>query len=144
MEKTNARLLNAESFFEPIQLITADLSFISLRLLFPSFASILNENGFVICLIKPQFEAGKENVGKGGIVKDAKIHKKVLNDILLDAEANGLTPFGLTFSPITGGDGNIEFLLGLKKTSEKLAAFDIGLVVSTAHETLRKGGKKHE
>ena len=144
MEKTNARQLDAGSFLEPVQLITADLSFISLRLVFPVFCSILMENGSAICLVKPQFEAGKESVGKGGIVKDAKTHKRVLNELLLDARNNGLVPLGLTFSPITGGDGNIEFLLGLKKSNDEFEEWDIESLVDTAHKALKKGGKQHE
>ena len=138
MEKTNARQLNTASFSDSVQLITADLSFISLRLVFPVFASILSENDSAICLVKPQFEAGKENIGKGGIVKDAKTHKIVLNELLLDARNNGFIPFGLTFSPITGGDGNIEFLLGLKKSKDEFENLDVASIVDAAHSALKK------
>lgn len=140
MEQTNARNLSAESFPDEIQLVTADLSFISLRLVFPAIASVLPEEGCAICLVKPQFEAGKGNIGKNGVVRDSKTHRRVLENLIAEARMAGLNPFGLTHSPITGGDGNIEFLLGLKKTCATVASVDIAETVTIAHKAFRKGG----
>lgn len=142
LEQTNARELTADAFPDAIQLVTADLSFISLSLVFPAISSILVPNGRAICLIKPQFEAGKGNVGKSGIVRDCKVHCRVIQNLITEAENQGLHPFGLTHSPITGGDGNIEFLIGLQKSSESGKIIDVEAVVSSAHEAHRKQGGK--
>lgn len=139
MEKTNARGLNAEFFEEEIQLVTADLSFISLRLVFPAIAAILPTEGCAICLVKPQFEAGRERIGKNGIVRDEKVHYDVLENLIEEAKKNNLMPFGLIPSPITGGDGNKEFLIGLKKNGE-LYEMNVGAVVSKARSDFEKGG----
>ncbi len=141
MEKTNARELTADRFQEKIQLITADLSFISLRLVFPAIASVLTEGGYAICLVKPQFEAGRERIGKNGIVRDKKVHHDVLKNLVINATDNGLIPFGLTPSPITGGDGNIEFLIGVQKNGAT-TKLDITSVVLTAHSAFDKGGDR--
>lgn len=123
MEKTNARYLT--TLPEPVQLVTLDASFISLKLLLPvarawlaplpSQLSITNyQSPSLIALIKPQFEAGRQQVGKGGIVKDPAVHRQVLTDLLSWAAANGLPPAGLLRSPIKGAEGNVEFLVWLR------------------------------
>jgi 23S rRNA (cytidine1920-2'-O)/16S rRNA (cytidine1409-2'-O)-methyltransferase len=112
VERTNARYL--ESLPELVQLVTIDASFISLKLLLPTIKGWLHSNASVIALIKPQFEAGRESVGKGGVVRDTAIHRKVLHDILNFTQQIGLPPFGLTTSPIKGPAGNIEFLVWLR------------------------------
>ena len=141
MEKTNARTLSATSFDDEIQVVTADLSFISLRLVFPAISAILSRGGCAICLVKPQFEAGREWLGKNGIVRDKKAHRAVLMDLIANAAENHLIPFGLIPSPITGGDGNIEFLIGLRKNGE-WCDLDVDAVVASAHYALGKGGIK--
>ena len=114
MEKTNIRTLDT-NLIEPIDFISIDVSFISLKLVLPVAASLLKEGARLVCLLKPQFEAGKENVGKGGIVKDEKVHLNVINAVLGYAAENGLEALGLTYSPVTGAKGNIEYLLYLSK-----------------------------
>lgn len=112
IERTNARHLT--ELPQPIDLVVVDASFISLKLLFPAMMQWLTPHGNIIALIKPQFEAGKENVGKGGIVKDAKVHEQVLSDVLGFAREIQLHLGGLTISPIKGATGNTEFLVWLK------------------------------
>jgi 23S rRNA (cytidine1920-2'-O)/16S rRNA (cytidine1409-2'-O)-methyltransferase len=114
MERTNARHLQALP--EPIDLATVDVSFISLTLILPRIHDWLVPNGAVIALIKPQFEAGRAQVGKGGVVRDPGIHRQVLQRILTWASQNGLPPQGLIRSPIKGPAGNVEFLAALSKS----------------------------
>ncbi len=108
MERTNARHL--EALPEPVDLVVIDVSFISLRLIFPAVARILAPDGVVLPLIKPQFEAGKRDVGKGGVVRDPRIHRTVLASVVRDAAELGFRCEGLTASPLTGPAGNHEFL----------------------------------
>lgn len=111
MEKTNFRYVTKEVFNQGIpQFAMIDVSFISLRLILPVLAQILSENSDVIALIKPQFEAGKDEVGQKGIVRDKKIHRSVLKKIISFAHNKKFSFYNLTFSPITGGKGNIEYL----------------------------------
>lgn len=112
MERTNARYL--ESLAEPITFAAVDVSFISLKLVLPAVQAWLAPLGDIVALVKPQFEAGPQQVGKGGIVKDPAVHQQVLLDILRWAQANGLASPGLMASPITGSGGNVEFLLWLQ------------------------------
>ncbi|WP_313345552.1 TlyA family RNA methyltransferase [Sedimentibacter sp.] len=115
LEGTNFRYIEASVFKETIDIIVIDVSFISLRLLMPKICEITDDSTDIIALIKPQFEAGKENIGKNGIVKDKIIHLTVLNNIKKYCEDNNLFIKNITFSPITGGDGNIEYLAHIKK-----------------------------
>lgn len=115
MEKCNVRYLNTDSIAEPIDFISIDVSFISLKLIFPVAAKVLAADGEIVCLVKPQFEAGREQVGKKGIVRDQKVHEEVIQNVIEYARENGLYPQGLTFSPVTGAKGNIEYLLALSK-----------------------------
>jgi 23S rRNA (cytidine1920-2'-O)/16S rRNA (cytidine1409-2'-O)-methyltransferase len=109
MERTNARYLNALP--EPVDLVTIDASFISLRLIFPAVVKWLNAPARVIALVKPQFEAGRDQVGKGGVVRDQAVHRHVLETVIADAGVSGLQILGLIPSPITGPAGNREFLI---------------------------------
>jgi 23S rRNA (cytidine1920-2'-O)/16S rRNA (cytidine1409-2'-O)-methyltransferase len=109
MERTNARDL--ESLPEPIGLATVDASFISLRLLLPAIAGWLSPGADVVALVKPQFEAGRDAVGKGGVVRDPEIHRRVLVEVMMSADEVGLGPQGLLRSPLLGPKGNVEFLL---------------------------------
>jgi 23S rRNA (cytidine1920-2'-O)/16S rRNA (cytidine1409-2'-O)-methyltransferase len=115
MEKTNIRYLQPDSFPEKMDFISVDVSFISLHLILPVAAALLGEEGWIVCLVKPQFEAGREQIGKGGIVRDKKIHREVIQKVIGYAEESLLYPAGLTFSPVTGAKGNIEYLLLLSK-----------------------------
>jgi 23S rRNA (cytidine1920-2'-O)/16S rRNA (cytidine1409-2'-O)-methyltransferase len=111
MERTNFRYMQPDKLTGPVPSVaTIDVSFISLKLIMPPLRSILAPNGITVALIKPQFEAGRDKVGKSGVVKDSKIHREVLDTILKFAQDQGFRLNGLTFSPITGGEGNIEFL----------------------------------
>jgi 23S rRNA (cytidine1920-2'-O)/16S rRNA (cytidine1409-2'-O)-methyltransferase len=108
MDRTNARYL--ESLAEPVDLVTIDVSFISLKRILPAVVGWLKEQGQIVALIKPQFEAGKKQVEKGGVVRDPEVHREVLNDLLGWAAAQDLALAGLLRSPITGSAGNVEFL----------------------------------
>jgi ftsJ-like methyltransferase len=135
MEKTNIRYLDTTLIEEPIDFISIDVSFISLRHMFPVASKILKDTGAVMCLIKPQFEAGREQVGKKGIVRDSKVHVEVIENVIGYASDNGLYPHGLDYSPVKGTKGNIEYLLYLRKTesSEEISPQE---VVSIAHGEL--------
>ena len=140
MEKTNIRTLDT-SLIEPIDFISIDVSFISLKLVLPVAAELLESGGTMVCLVKPQFEAGKENVGKGGIVRDEKVHEAVIRNVLDYSAENGLVPIGLTYSPVTGAKGNIEYLLYLAKTYPidakpltLISEDDINRTVSESHK----------
>lgn len=120
IERTNIRHL--ESLPEPVRLTTVDVSFIGLSLVLPNIAKLLSPGGEVIALIKPQFEVGREQVGKGGVVRDPKLHRAVVAKVLAGASAIGLAPAGVIRSPITGPAGNVEFLAWLKLGSEAQSA----------------------
>ncbi|NPA90624.1 MAG: TlyA family RNA methyltransferase [Chloroflexi bacterium] len=113
MERTNIR--HVTSLPEPVDLATIDVSFISLRLVLPHVIPLVKDGGWVIALIKPQFEAGREQVGKGGIVRDPQVHRQVLERVLGEAEGLGLGLQGLIRSPILGTEGNVEFLAAWQK-----------------------------
>jgi 23S rRNA (cytidine1920-2'-O)/16S rRNA (cytidine1409-2'-O)-methyltransferase len=102
---------------EPIDLATLDLSFISLRLVFAAVRGLLADDGRVIALVKPQFEAGRDAVPRGGVVRDRAVHERVLTEVLSAADAAGLHPAHASRSPITGSDGNVEFLVDLRRTA---------------------------
>lgn len=110
MEGVNARNLENQTLGELCDIAVSDLSFISQTLVYDTVRNNIREGGFFVSLIKPQFEAGKENVGKGGIVRDRKIHAAVIERLFEEAEAHGLFPEALAPSPIEGGDGNREYL----------------------------------
>jgi 23S rRNA (cytidine1920-2'-O)/16S rRNA (cytidine1409-2'-O)-methyltransferase len=116
MERTNARYL--ETLPDPIDVAVIDVSFISLNLIFPAVARILAPDGAVVPLIKPQFEAGKQEVGKGGVVRDPNIHRKVLEQVANGAADAGFRCDGLTASPLTGPAGNHEFLGVFRRSSD--------------------------
>jgi 23S rRNA (cytidine1920-2'-O)/16S rRNA (cytidine1409-2'-O)-methyltransferase len=134
MERTNARYV--EKLAEPVSLVVVDASFISLRYLLPVLRGWLTPSADLIVLIKPQFEAGKEQVGKGGVVRDPDIHQRVLGDVLAGAQAENYTVRGLIPSPLRGPAGNIEFLawLSIGEQSEPLDwAALVAAAVTTAH-----------
>ena len=119
MERTNARFMEKAWFPDPISFASIDVSFISLRLILPPLFGSLEEESEVVALIKPQFEAGRAEIGKNGVVRDASVHERVIRDVLAFADGVGFEVSGLSFSPITGPKGNIEFLLYMKKTGTK-------------------------
>jgi 23S rRNA (cytidine1920-2'-O)/16S rRNA (cytidine1409-2'-O)-methyltransferase len=129
MERINARYL--EKLDEMVNLVTIDASFISLRLLLPVIRGWLQSQADVIPLIKPQFEAGKHDVGKGGVVKDPEIHMRVLDEILSFAVHEGFSVKGLTRSPLKGPAGNIEFLVWFGWGDSQTASLDIAALINT-------------
>lgn len=143
MEQTNFRYCKPEDFSKGRpNLSSIDVSFISLRLILPVLKNIIASGGDVLALIKPQFEAHREDVGEKGIVSDKRVHEQVLTDMLSFVISIGYDVLNLTFSPITGGEGNIEFLAHLKwndKIQGELAqTVDIESVLAEAYSTLKK------
>jgi len=137
MERTNIRYVTPEDLGEPLDLSVIDVSFIGLEIVLPTIKTLLKpESGQVLCLIKPQFEAGKENVGKKGVVRDPKIHKMVLDNFVSLVHGLGFNILGLTFSPVKGPEGNIEFLGHLTLADVTGIEPDTGDVVAQAHQTL--------
>lgn len=118
MEKTNFRYVTSEQVSDEIDFASADVSFISLDKILPAAYPLLKDGGQMVCLIKPQFEAGREKVGKKGVVRDRNVHVDVIKKILGVAKELGFTPLGLTFSPIKGPEGNIEYLMWIKKGTD--------------------------
>lgn len=115
MERFNARQLSPEDLPEQVSFSSIDVSFISLKLILEPVMSVLKEGGRIVSLIKPQFEAGREKVGKKGVVRDPKVHEEVITEVISYAAKIGLTPEELTFSPVTGPEGNIEYLACFRK-----------------------------
>ena len=113
LERTNIRQLTALPDGASTDCGVVDVSFISLRLVLPAMQRMMARDGFIVALIKPQFEAGAQDVGKGGVVRDQRVHRRVLHDVLGFAAEHGLTPHGVTRSPVTGAAGNVEFLAWL-------------------------------
>ena len=136
MERTNIRYVTPEDLGEPLDLSVIDVSFIGLEIVLPTIKTLLKPTGQVLCLIKPQFEAGKENVGKKGVVRDPKIHKMVLDNFVSLVHGLGFTILGLTFSPVKGPEGNIEFLGHLTLANAAGIEPDTADVVAQAHQTL--------
>lgn len=141
MERTNIRFVTPEQLGEHLDLSVVDVSFISLRIVLPVIKNLLKENGQVLCLIKPQFEAGKEKVGKKGVVRDPKIHKEVLDTFVASVKEMGFHILGLTFSPVKGPEGNIEFLSHLTASDVPGIEPDTEAVVNQAHSTLNGGAQ---
>ena len=137
MERTNVRYVTPEQLGEPLDLSVVDVSFISLKIVLPVIKTFLKPEGQVLCLIKPQFEAGKEKVGKKGVVRDAKIHKEVLDNFVANVTEIGFTILGMTFSPVKGPEGNIEFLAHLTLADKEGITPDTDSIVAQAHETLK-------
>lgn len=137
MERTNIRYVTPEDLGEFLDLSVIDVSFISLKIVLPAIRQLLKADGQVLCLIKPQFEAGREKVGKKGVVRDPEIHKEVLDTFVELADSLGFTILGLTFSPVKGPEGNIEFLGHLTLADREGFRPDTAQVVADAHNTLK-------
>ena len=115
LEHTNARELTASHFAEPVDFISTDVSFISLSYMFPVITEILPDGKTAVCLIKPQFEAGKENIGKNGVVKSSKVHNSLICRLIQCCQQNGCSVLDIAYSPVKGPMGNIEYLLYIQK-----------------------------
>lgn len=136
LERTNIRYITDEKIPEPLDIAVMDVSFISIKLVLPAVCALLKDGADFVCLIKPQFEAGREEVGKKGVVRDEKVHLSVIESILDFVPTLGMTVMGLDFSPIKGPEGNIEYLCYLKKGSFTPAATDPAAVVEASHNAL--------
>ena len=137
LEGVNLRAAAPELIPEPVDLVVADVSFISLKLIFPALYGLLRQGGEIACLIKPQFEAGREKVGKKGVVRDPAVHLEVLEHFLTHAKESHFTVLGITYSPIRGPEGNIEYLGYLKKCDEPDGSFDLPTLVAESHSQLK-------
>ncbi len=137
MEKTNIRYVTPEDIGEPVDFSSIDVSFISLTKVLLPVREILKDGGGVVCLIKPQFEAGREKVGKKGVVREPEIHLEVIHKVMDYAESIGFGRKALEFSPIKGPEGNIEYLLFLIKGGEDAETINPEDIVAKAHEELR-------
>ena len=138
MERTNIRNVTRQDFLDELEFITIDVAFISLEKVLPVVYDLLKDSGEVVALIKPQFEAGREHVGKKGVVRDKKIHAAVVEKVLNFATGLGFEICGINFSPVKGPEGNIEYLAYLRKT-DSAGAFDMAEIltaVNAAHEEL--------
>ena len=138
LERTNARYLDHEIIPEEPVFSSVDVSFISLKLILPAISAVLREGGHVVCLVKPQFEAGREKVGKKGVVRDPAVHLEVLENFLIHAKESGFTVLDLTYSPIRGPEGNIEYLGYLEKGSWVEKSFDLQALVDSSHGALKE------
>lgn len=136
LERTNLRYVTNEQIPEAIALAVMDVSFISIRLVIPAVKRLLEPDAELICLIKPQFEAGREEVGKKGVVRDSAVHVRVVEGILDFARTEGMSVQGLDFSPIRGPEGNIEYLCYLKNCDAPGKSFDVPALVAASHSTL--------
>ena len=133
LERTNIRYIDGDAIPEPIDFATADLSFISLRLVLGAVYARLRSHAAMVCLVKPQFEAGKDKVGKKGVVRDSAVHREVLEDFLGYSREAGFGLRGLDFSPIRGPEGNIEYLAWIEKDGKSIDAPDLAALVEASH-----------
>ena len=136
LERTNLRYVTGEQIPELLDIAVMDVSFISIRLVLPAVRALLKPGADLICLIKPQFEAGREEVGKKGVIRDEAVHARVIREILTFAPEIGLSVMGLDYSPIKGPEGNIEYMCHLKNGSFPSAEPDVDAVVKASHESL--------
>ena len=137
LERTNIRYLDNTLIDEPIDFISIDVSFISLKLVLPKVNELLKENGACVALIKPQFEAGRDKVGKKGVVRDINVHKEVITNVFAFTREQGFKIVNLDFSPIKGPEGNIEYLMHIKKESDfEVSDEIIDKIVSDSHSEL--------
>ena len=141
MEKTNIRYVTPEDIGEALDFASVDVSFISLTKVLPVAYHLLKDQGRMVCLIKPQFEAGREKVGKKGVVRDPMVHEEVIQKVIDHVTSIGFAVLDLDYSPVKGPEGNIEYLLYIEKTEEIPApapSADVAAVVKNAHDDLDK------
>lgn len=140
LERTNARFLTHEHVPDELAFASVDVSFISLKLILPALCGLLQDGGHAVCLVKPQFEAGRENVGKKGVVRDPAVHLEVLEHFLIHAKESGFTVLAITYSPIRGPEGNIEYLGYIAKGTLPAVELDLNALVAESHQTLTEHG----
>ena len=140
LERTNMRKVTREQVPDEIDFFSVDVSFISLKLILPVARELMAENAQAVCLIKPQFEAGREKVGKKGVVREKSTHIEVIEKVLDFTKEIGFSVKGLDFSPIKGPEGNIEYLMYVKKSTALSEEFDIAALVEQSHELNNKQG----
>lgn len=145
LERTNFRYVTSQQIPESVDFASVDVSFISLRLILPVMRGLLREGGRAVCLIKPQFEAGRENIGKKGVVRDTAVHISVVKEICCFAADNGFKVLNVDYSPIKGPEGNIEYLMYIEKSDGGAVEWqgDISQLVAASHGELN-GGHKDE
>ena len=136
LERTNLRYVTEEQIPELLDLAVMDVSFISIKLVLPAVKALLKPGADYVCLIKPQFEAGREEVGKKGVVRDKAVHERVIKDIISFAPEIGFSVMGLDFSPIKGPEGNIEYICHLKNGEFEAEPVDVSAVVEASHKVL--------
>ena len=132
MERTNFRYVTYDEISDDIDFFSVDVSFISLKLILPPAFKLLKESGYGVCLIKPQFEAGRDRVGKKGVVRDINVHKEVIEEVISFTKEIGFKVLGLDYSPIKGPEGNIEYLMFIGKTGDN-ADININEIVENSH-----------
>lgn len=140
LERTNFRYITEKEISEPIDFASVDVSFISLKIILPVLRERLKDGGHAVCLIKPQFEAGREKVGKKGVVRELSTHTEVVKKITTFAFEHGFSVLGIDFSPIKGPEGNIEYLLYVEKSDDpkKIYDIDVNELTKRSHEMLNK------
>lgn len=138
MEGVNIKDVSASDLDRKIDFISTDVSFISLKKVIPKISELLSDNGQAVMLVKPQFECGRAEIGKNGIVRSDKVHRAVLSDIISFCTQNGLSVIGADFSPIQGGDGNIEYLIFAQKSIGIGKPVDSAEIVAKAHKSFKK------
>jgi 23S rRNA (cytidine1920-2'-O)/16S rRNA (cytidine1409-2'-O)-methyltransferase len=140
LERTNFRYVTTEQVPDELDFASVDVSFISLSLIFPVMRTLLKDGGQAVCLIKPQFEAGRENVGKKGVVREKSVHIAVIEKIVNLIAENNFTLLGLDFSPVKGPEGNIEYLCHIEKSDnpQNLCEIDAAQVVEKSYEALKE------
>lgn len=138
LERTNFRYVTSNEIPDVLDFASIDVSFISLSIIIPALVPLLKENGTAVCLIKPQFEAGKDKVGKKGVVRDPSVHKEVIEKIIDVMKTNCLSVLGLDFSPVKGPEGNIEYLIYVQKNCEVFVAegIDVDKITKASHQEL--------
>lgn len=142
LERTNFRYVTREQVPDELDFASVDVSFISLSLIIPVMRTLLKDGGRAVCLIKPQFEAGKENVGKKGVVRDKAVHIAVIEKIINLVSDNNFSLLGLDFSPIKGPEGNIEYLCYIQKTDNPIVAqYNAEDVVDASYKALKEGAQ---
>ncbi len=139
LERTNFRYADETKITDKIDFASVDVSFISLKLIFPNLKKFLKADASAVCLIKPQFEAGKEKVGKKGVVRDVSVHSEVVNRVIGQAADAGFSVMGLDYSPVKGPEGNIEYLMWISPSDNPAVAEDIDAaeIVYRSHEELQ-------